>query len=668
VAFPTLEEIIEAVNRLNITPSGNTIRSVGLWHVLIFLRHRRIAGGEQYQKFGAYDLAQACFDIVGINLPIDSTSDRDVYYEPAATQGSSPSTYFRHFQGPRQTFLNRIYDGLTGRGVRQPALFQCDSHNLPVNVRLTNDWITEIRSIEANKLLLDNYLPYVITWLFRFGVPVKQGLDTTSYIANNGAQTGLLTVNPETEFREIATKLPDLKLQIMEFLGLSEADLESLMPMLNTAQYTWAGNVPVATSSLKEPLVQSVGVEVPPLPSGQAVAQIEQLEEDTPSFADADIAFKLDERIERMVRLSIASANAVMLVGPPGTGKTTILRQIIKNIKLNPSAYGLRKAPDVKWVTPEESWTTRDLLGGETVDENSDLRFRPGHVLDAIKKNQWIVLDEANRADMDKIFGGLLTWLSGQAVELGKVSTEVNAPSVLLNWNRTADCSTQNIEALNEDSEKPDQPVVFSAGTEWRLLGTYNALDAQRVFRFGQALGRRFVRVPIPAMSPTSFKIALTQKSDGLTDDLIVRVSALYAAHFESSATQLGPALFFWLPEYVKRGLIVSVATNPDSIITADQLTTADEVTDISGTTDGVLNTIEATAHTSLLGNYGTTMSVNAISVEKLLAEAYLAGVGVWLAKLEDSEREGLGQRIIDAGVFPRAEWEWINELLPALA
>ena len=66
-------------------------------------------------------------------------------------------------------------------------------------------------------------------------------------------------------------------------------------------------------------------------------------------------------------------------------------------------------------MTPEEGWTTRDLLGGETVDDNGNLRFRPGHVLEAIRDDRWLVLDEANRADMDKIFGGLLTFLSDKA-------------------------------------------------------------------------------------------------------------------------------------------------------------------------------------------------------------------------------------------------------------
>ena len=46
--------------------------------------------------------------------------------------------------------------------------------------------------------------------------------------------------------------------------------------------------------------------------------------------------------------------------------------------------------------------------------------------------------------------------------------------------------------------------LEYAAGSEWRVLGTYNAVDAQRVFRMGQALSRRFKHVPVPPVSVPS--------------------------------------------------------------------------------------------------------------------------------------------------------------------
>lgn len=334
---------------------------------------------------------------------------------------------------------------------------------------------------------------------------------------------------------------------------------------------------------------------------------------------EASGSLVFEERVKRMVRLAILSSPAVMLVGPPGTGKTALLHQVIQEISDDPEAFGFTKKTfdEPYWATPEEGWTARDVVGGETLDEGR-IRFRPGWVLQAISEDRWLVLDEANRADLDKIFGGLLTWLSGKDVKLGRVSPELTAGMVELGWGQEPESRTSGEEAF---AGALDVDVTYSAGTEWRLLGTYNALDAQRVFRFGQALGRRFVRVPIPPISLSAFKEVVEGTAKDLSPSVRAAITGLYGAHLGSSRTALGPALFLRMPQYLRAGIPKYVEESASS---------------------GAIP----------------------IDVSTLIAEAYLANVGTWVARLDDSERIQLGVRITsDFKALSESEWDWVTQL-----
>lgn len=367
----------------------------------------------------------------------------------------------------------------------------------------------------------------------------------------------------------------------------------------------------------------------------------------------------VDPRVRRMVLLAIVSTPAVILVGPPGTGKSTLLRQILDEIRSNPTAFGLTAdVPDPKWVTPEESWTTADLVGGETVYEG-ELRFRPGHVLDALRENQWLVLDETNRADMDKIFGGLLTWLEGQPVELGRATKALGAPAVKLEWGAEAECTYSNLEAL-DGRGTADEPVRFIAGTEWRLLGTYNALDAQRVFRFGQAIGRRFARVPIPTPSVEEFARGLEPFASGLDAWLSEAVTHLYDAHRSDPSTELGPALFLRIPAYLRAAADAPSAALP-SISDAD---TSDAEPAAYGAEPTNEDSDAAEVTEPMPISPGPSSPPGEQQQRALLAEAYVVNVGGWLARLEPAELDVLGRRLaVEKQVFSLAEWTWIREM-----
>lgn len=325
----------------------------------------------------------------------------------------------------------------------------------------------------------------------------------------------------------------------------------------------------------------------------------------------------IDPRIRSMLRNAIASSKAIMLVGPPGTGKSTLVAEVARECAVNPSAYGMTCSHDLSVVTPDESWSARDLVGGISVEASGQLKFAPGHVLHAVRADKWLLLDEANRANLDKIFGGLLTWLAGQQVTVGRV-TPGSETEIILSWS----------SGFRSTVDNRDAPTVYRAGKEWRLLGTYNSLDAHQVFRLGLALSRRFLQIPVSPPAPDDFRDIIHERLGGVLEDVIGGnvadiVARIYEIHSASGAAALGPAPFLSILEYVSTG----IRTTPLSL---------DNPTDPR-------------------------------AAEELIAEAYLSSFGTWLARLDNDVLDNLGARLRQDDALG-GQWAWVREQLPNLA
>ena len=366
------------------------------------------------------------------------------------------------------------------------------------------------------------------------------------------------------------------------------------------------------------------------------------------------VELQLSGRVERMVEVAIASSRAVLLVGPPGTGKTEILEQVVDRIDRDPARFGFTsEGVDAAWVTPEEEWTFEKLVLGETVDDGEIVSVE-GDLLQAIRRNQWLVLDETNRADMDRVLGGVLTWLSGKKVRVGaqKRSGEPVVP-VYLEWTDQAESQVRVIDT--------PPSVEYAAGSEWRVLGTYNAVDAQRVFRMGQALSRRFKHVPVPPASATDFErlIAGHVSDESLLGWFTERVTRLYAAHLGVPDAQIGPGLLVDVPAYVEKGLQMAAYQSQGSV---DPETSG---ADSDHTEDGADLVNEAT--TTLEGDDFAPLASDVEQLEELLAEAYLISVGNLVAKYEPDLLDELGLSISASSALTPENWAWVRESLHAM-
>lgn len=397
---------------------------------------------------------------------------------------------------------------------------------------------------------------------------------------------------------------PVAQSELLGRLGLSQPELDAItsqtplgVPLLGTVEWD-ATTIP---EDLGPP--DSVVVQAPSTQTASA-----------PKTAPTSVS--VDPRVERMLRLAIKTTASILLVGPPGTGKGTLLKWALGKVSSEPEAFSFEAGfdPDPMWRTPDESWTSFELVGGLAPDPTEGkLRWTPGALLSAIHEKRWLILDETNRGDMDKIMGPLLTWLSDQEVEVGRSETH-GGDAIHIGWGK----ERQSTVVTDNGQQR------YLAGTDFRLFGTYNPQDAQRVFRFGQALSRRFVVIPVPAIKPGQFTQLLEETFPKLPADAVAAISGLYSAHLADTTTALGPAVFLRMASYLLAGL----PPTPEGDAAASQDPEDDEDTPL---------------------------------LPELLAEAYVMGVGRYLAGFDDRTFDALRERIVtDENGLPEGQWTWV--------
>lgn len=189
----------------------------------------------------------------------------------------------------------------------------------------------------------------------------------------------------------------------------------------------------------------------------------------------------------------------VIFTGPPGTGKTTLAAELCEV-----------SGAQFRIVPATDQWTTFETIGGYFPDpetKGESLDFLSGVVTEAIESRTILIVDEINRADIDKAFGELFTLLSGK-------------PVTLPYKRKTRDEKFLRIRLDPPGVSGDDDDVdVVEVPSWWRMIGTMNDSDKGSLKRLSLAFIRRFAFVPVELPRAEVFAELIDRFVDRLSED-----------------------------------------------------------------------------------------------------------------------------------------------------
>lgn len=315
------------------------------------------------------------------------------------------------------------------------------------------------------------------------------------------------------------------------------------------------------------------------------------------------------EKIEEIL-IALMSGRHVLLAGPIGTGKTRLAQLIPEIFWEN---YGGYEAID---HTATSDWSTMDVIGGIIPKMNPEDQpiyvWEKGCVVDTILKNSdrnsiqnnnqnftsnmprgtWLIIDEFNRADIDKAFGPLFTALRTRKLKIGTNSKNT-----------------------------PYKEIQIPK--DYRIIGTLNTADKHFLFNLSDALKSRFAYIEIDSPSIDeweqeifySLKNALTElelksnyvvfndeskkinieKTDNQFYELILE--AYEILKIIRIFKELGPAIL----KLIYQGLIISKEIGKTETDPLDISITSNLIPQIENESELVLGTIHAIFSNNLI-------------------------------------------------------------------
>lgn len=195
-------------------------------------------------------------------------------------------------------------------------------------------------------------------------------------------------------------------------------------------------------------------------------------------ISEAGLYFDDVDRMVKEIVTGLIKGN-IILQGPPGTGKTTLSTIICDSFNV-----------ENEIVTAVPDWTTYDTIGGlqPSVDDegNEIISGKDGRIVESIvrccntilkkehydgeKQASWLIIDELNRSEIDKIFGDLFTIFG---------SNDLDKKRLYL-W-----------------FENNENKKILYVPNRYRLIGLMNNVDKNFVNDISHGLIRRFTTISV---------------------------------------------------------------------------------------------------------------------------------------------------------------------------